>query len=315
MAIATSQCVFPLLTTGLSRSFAQWLRVAGISFKSYEPGTSLARFFSENRERLLIFDSRNPLSRHEAETALQFGCENLDLAPSADEFSTRESAQAAAAPAEWTLRLCRLLRRSGRIWLRVHDLPAGCEAIVLREALEDTPRNRQILEGTSFLAEQGSTYIPSPHFGREDVVDKDDFELEAARWPRGAWWKARLDLPARVRQGEDRAIWSPGAARFEEWRSYRERLQLEVSISEDTIRIEVHNLLPKAGVPLLELWRENHVARFPVVQSPLVLKRSGMVYEQSGGRHPAGLFLSKGLGHTSRPSAGHEQPFPASRAG
>jgi hypothetical protein len=311
MAIVTPQAVFPLLTTGLSRSFAEWLRTAGISFKSYEPGTSLARFFSQNRDRILIFDSRNPSSRCEADTALQFGCEILDVSPLANDFDDELGNYRELTAADWTLHLARLLRRSGRLWLRVHDLPAGYEAVVFDKGLPDSSKYRMILEGTSVVSSQQSTFISPPHFAPEHNFADDDFDLGTGESIRGCWWKARTDLSQRSRAMSDSSIWSPTVEQFDAWRTFRNSLQLEATVTADAIRIEMKNLQLSTEVPLLELWRESHVARFPIGQSPLVLRRSGMVYEQANGRHPAGLFLSKGYGHnlaTSRWELSRKQP-------
>jgi hypothetical protein len=312
MAIATQQTVFPLLTTGLSRSYAEWLRTAGISFKSYEPGTSLARFFSQNRDRILIFDSRNPTSRCEAETALQFGCEVLDISPLASGFDAEAGHRREITAADWILHLSRLLRLSGRLWLRVHDLPAGYDAVVFDKGLPDPLKYRMILEGTSVLPTEKSTYIPRPHFGQIHDFSDVDFDLGTGESVRGCWWKSRVDLSKHTRSSSDVSIWSPTVEQFDAWRTFRNRLQLEAVLTENAIRIETQNLNASLEVPLLELWRENHVARFPIEQSPLVLRRSCMVYEQAGGRHPAGLFLSKGIGlhlATSRREASRKQPL------
>lgn len=296
MSIATQQAVFPLLTTGLSRSYAEWLRTAGISFKSYEPGTSLARFFSQNRDRILIFDSRNPTSRCEAETALQFGCEILDVSPLASGFDAEARHHREITAADWILHLSRLLRLNGRLWLRVHDLPAGYDAVVFERGLPDPLKYRMILEGTSLLPTEKSTYIPQPHFIQAHDCSDIDFDLDTGGSVRGCWWKSKVDLSKHSRVSSDDSIWSPTVEQFDAWWIFRNSLQLEATLTEDTIRIEVHKLNPSTELPFLELWRENHVARFPIGKSPLVLRRSGMVYEQAAGRHPAGLFLSKGIG-------------------
>lgn len=287
----------PLLSSGLTKTCESWLRTSGIPYASYVSGSSIREFLESHAGRFLLFDSRNPTSRAEAETALQFDREIIDCAPNGLLDSQGYSSQhpyryQGLSADQWILLVIQELKKRQGIWLRIHDLPAPYESVVFTDGLPKNPALRLIAESLSVVRDSVASHDSNKQ------VDVDHIFFEEEPYPAhqfGCWWSS-ASYPKSAADGRDNAasVWSVSSSTFARWWAYRSSLQMQVYQGLNELRVIVPQAGPAEWIPLAELWRNGHVARFPVTHSLIVIQRSSMVYGLCRYRHPAGLFLSQG---------------------
>jgi|GEM_PF-1757668 len=288
---------FPLLLAGLPRIQVSWLRAAGLPSAHYTSGRSFHEFLEEWPGRFVLYDSRNPTSRAEAETALQFDREIIDVSPNGLLDSQGYSSQhpyryEELAAREWVLLVQQEIKHRNGVWLRIHDLPAPYDAIIFTDGFPHQPELKLVAESLSVIRNSvcepvtNDKYDIDHVFFAEESNDNNQF---------GCWWLTdpRRSSASQIKM-DDPTIWKVTSQQFARWWSFRQSLTLEIKQTTEELRI-VAPLADQAGwTPIAELWRKNHVARFPLSHSLLTLNRSSMVYGLDRFRHSAGLFLSQG---------------------
>ena len=297
MTAKLSFSALPLLVTGLPRTLQSWLRTSGIPMVAYRSGSSFQAFLNESRGRFLLFDSRNPRSRAEAETAEKSGREIIDVAPNGLLDSQGYSSQhpfryEELSAHDWILLLHEELKQRQGVWMRVHDLPAPYDAIIFTDGLPHQPELRLVAESLSVI--HGSHVKPVSEAGF--AVDHVFFGEESTDGNQfGCWWTTDPRRRGKtILQENDPTIWRANSRQFAEWWAFRQTLTSVVDQTEDQLRIVTSTLDQDRWTPMAELWRKGHVARFPLTHSLLTLNRSTMVYGLDRFRHSAGLFLSQG---------------------
>lgn len=297
MTFNHSPSELPLLTAGLPRTLINWLRATGIPSANYRSGHSFHQFLEEHSGRFVLYDSRNPTSRAEAETALQFQRDIIDVSPNGLLDSQGYSSQhpfryQELLAHEWVLLVQQEIKLRQGVWLRIHDLPAPYEAIIFTDGFPHQPELKLVTESLNVIRD--SVYEPVKNsdfeadhvFFGEESTDKNRF---------GCWWLTdpRRRTTAEISE-DDPTVWKVTSNQFSEWWSYRQSFTLDVKQTSEELRI----LAPQSGssrwIVMIELWRRGHVARFPLSYSLLTLNRSSMVYGLDRYRHSAGLFVSQG---------------------
>jgi len=297
MTPTTILSALPLLSSGLTRTCESWLRAAGVPFESYVPGRSIHEFLQAHPGRFVLFDSRNPTSRAEAETALQFDREIIDCAPHGLLDSQGYSSQhpyryQELAAQQWILLVIEEIKKRQGIWLRIHDLPSPYESVIFTDGLPRQPELRLVAEALSVVRDSlAETNICVPLDGEHIFFDEDsDSSCEFGCW----WSSARTGVAGSAVNRSTPNVWTVTSGEFARWWAYRSSLQIQLFQGLEELRL----IVPQAGAaewtPLAELWRKAHAARFPVTHSLIVLQRSSMIYGLCRDRHPAGLFLSQG---------------------
>jgi len=297
MTPITILSALPLLSSGLTRTYESWLRASGVPFESYVPGRSIHEFLQAHPGRFVLFDSRNPASRAEAETALQFEREIIDCAPHRLLDSQGYSSQhpfryQELAAHQWILLVIEELKKRQGIWLRIHDLPFPYESVIFTDGLPAQPELRLVADALSAVwdSEAGDDLCIPLNTDRTLLV-----EPSVASCLFGCRWSS---LPSEetgsVANDHKPTVWSVTSDEFARWWTFRSSLQIQIYQGLEELRL----IIPQAGqaewTPWAELWRNAHVARFPLTHSLFVLQRSSMVYGLCRDRHPAGLFLSQG---------------------
>ncbi len=304
MTTTTILSALPLLASGLTRTCESWLRAAGVPLVSYIPGRSIHEFLQTHAGRFVLFDSRNPTSRAEAETTLQFDREIIDCAPHGLLDSQGYSSQhpyryQELSARQWIMLVVEELKRRHGVWMRIHDLPAPYESVVFTDGLPRQSKLRLVADSLSIV--RNSVAVGAQHSGFEEnhILFEEDSQPSCQF---GCWWTAAGQGEAADTSREHSStVWYVNSQEFVRWWDYRASLQIHVYQGVQELRI----LFPQVGrsewTPVAELWRNNHVARFAVTHSLLVLPRSSMVYGLSRNQHPAGLFLSQGRPLLSAP--------------
>jgi hypothetical protein len=297
MTPTTILSALPLLTSGLTRTCESWLRAAGIPLESYVPGRSIHEFLQTHPGRFVLFDSRNPASRAEAETALQFDREIIDCAPQGLLDSQGYSSQhplryQELAAQQWILLVIEELKKRQGVWLRIYDLPSPYDSVIFTDGLPRQPELRLVAEALSVVRDSvADDDLCIPLDGDTLLVEEDC----GTSCQFGCWWSsAPAGETGTVANNHAPTVWSVTSDEFARWWAYRSSLEIQLYQGLEELRL----IVPQAGqsewTPTAELWRNAHTARFPVTHSLIVLQRSSMVYGLCRYRHPAGLFLSQG---------------------
>ncbi|MDB4679974.1 hypothetical protein OAE80_03230 [Planctomycetaceae bacterium] len=287
----------PVLLAGLPRTQINWIRAAGLPSVNYTTGRSFHEFLEKSPGRFVLYDSRNPTSRAEAETALQFEREIIDVSPNGLLDSQGYPSQHPYRYEElsahrWVLLVQQEIRHHSGVWLRIHDLPAPYDAIIFTDGFPHQPELKLVAESLSVI--RNSVCEPVTNVDYE--VDHIFFAEESHENSQfGCWWithPRRNATPEGIL--EDPTIWKVTSQQFARWWSFRQSISLEIKQNQEELRI-VAPLADQVGwTPMVELWRKDHVARFPLTHSLVTLNRSSMVYGLDRFRHSAGLFLSQG---------------------
>jgi len=245
----------------------------------------------------VLYDSRNPTSRSEAETALQFEREIIDVSPKglldAQGYSSQHRYRYEELSGhEWILLVQQEIRQRQGMWVRIHDLPAPYDAIIFTDGLPHQPELKLVAQSLTVMRDS----VCEPITNHDFEIDHIFFAEESNEQNRfGCWWTTdRRRVPAPPLNSDDPTVWKVSSDEFLRWWTYRLSLSVEVRQTSDELRI----IAPRAGqaewTPLIELWRRGHTARFPLSHSLMTLNRSSMVYGLDRFRHSAGLFLSQG---------------------
>lgn len=297
MTFNNSLSELPLLTVGLPRTLLSWLRAAGVPAANYRSGNSFHEFLDEYSGRFVLYDGRNPTSRAEAETALQFDRDIIDVSPNGLLDSQGYSSQhpfryQELAAHEWILLVQQEIKQRQGVWLRVHDLPAPYESIIFTDGFPHQPELKLVAEALNVIRDSVCEPIKNSEFEVDHVFFAEESN-EKSQF--GSWWLTdprRQSGPGMTE--DDPTVWKVTSRQFSEWWAFRQSLTLDVKQTSEELRIVTPQSNSSTWTVMIELWRRGHVARFPLSHSLLTLNRSSMVYGLDRYRHSAGLFVSQG---------------------
>ncbi|MBD3676096.1 MAG: hypothetical protein HUJ26_21515 [Planctomycetaceae bacterium] len=297
MTFKHSTSELPLLTAGLPRTMLSWLRAAGIPSAHYRSGRSFYEFLSENSGRFVLYDGRNPMSRAEAETALQFDREMIDVSPNGLLDSQGYSSQhpfrfQELAVRDWLWLVHQEIKHHQGVWLRIHDLPTPYEAIIFTDGYPHQPELNLVADSVNVLRGRLCEPVPQNTFEVEHIFYSEDSH-DSHQF--GCWWTGDPRRGSNPGLSEDDpTVWKVTSQEFSEWWGFRQNISVNVLQTTHELRIVAPQAENSVWPLMVELWRRGHVARFPLTHSLLTLQRSTMVYGLDHYRHSAGLFLSQG---------------------
>lgn len=308
MPTATIQTELPLLTAGLPRLLVDALRLSGLPVRSYIPGTSIQEFLQRQPGRYVLYDSRRVTSRLEAETALGYEREIIDLAPESQQgpcgirLTAEDERRWLERSGQWIERFRACLESRGGVWCRLHELPYAYEGVVFVDGLPRHPDLWAFAERLQYLSRRANASGP-PHFPADHVLAESTC-VEDGGWF-GTWWSGR-STPEDVRSGAAQSrIWFTTEETFRVWWNYRNSLSVQIGRNAGRLTVSVGGLDRSFPVPVIEYWRDDHVARIPVTRRELTVAEDRTAFACEAFRRPAGLIVSQG--HSPVPASGLDQ--------
>jgi hypothetical protein len=224
---------------------------------------------------LVLFDSRTPNSRANAQGVRNRGLTTLDVAPLAAaarrRFDERVSAERISTGvfAEFLARLKDQVEASGFLWTRLADVPHPFRTL----------RPETVGDGGLSVPAPRLAKIPESNSGENATVE-----------PAG-------DL-----------IWRAASVDVLRWREFRGRVR--VQISEAGRHLDIHCELPGPEFrPTLEVWRGGHFACLPLKPGRFRVNEAQLPFESAEDRHPGGF-----LAWTAFDLRNTDDPSPAMQA-
>lgn len=305
MAIATIQTELPLLTAGLPRLLVDALRLSGLPVRPYLPGTSIQEFLQRESGRYVLYDSRRVTSRLEAETALGYEREIIDVAPESQQgpcglrLTAEDERRWLERSGRWIERFRACLESRGGVWCRVHELPSAYEGVVFVDGLPRHPDLQGFAERLQYVSRRDNA-SGAPHFPADHVL-AESTHVEGGGWF-GIWWSGRSTRDeVRSGAGESR-VWFTTEETFRAWWNYRNSLSVQIRRNAGRFTISSAGLDGTFPIPVIEYWRENHVARIPLTRRELTVAEDKTAFACEAFRRPAGLIVSQG--HSPVPASG-----------
>jgi hypothetical protein len=297
----------PIPVTGIPACVTEWLRVAGVPIEEFSSGA-----VSDGRDTLpgtcgpLLFDSRTPSSRFDAEQAARRGMKILDVADlmraekneAADDSQIILFDEAPPAPLEnprrrlFLERLKLQIDNQDGVWARVADFPYPYQAAICIEtdiAGSATPLGHLAKFVTPLKDDLFSTDdSPGNLEGTTGVVRK--IYSSGRMMSLGSDLKKRIadEIVAAIDEDRFSLLWRTTSNGLTNW--FAERWRISVRIQKKESRYLIECEIPKSEFqPALEIWRGGHCASIPLNSGRMEVGQAGIVFQQGAPRHPAGL--------------------------
>ncbi|MCH8828176.1 MAG: hypothetical protein IID45_01220 [Planctomycetes bacterium] len=310
----------PLRLTGVPLQVTEWLRAAGLPVEEISGVGVTGGGGSESTfSGPILFDSRTPSSRFNAETARSQGIPTIDVA----ELLSRRARSSADAepfscadplimnrPAENRRRqfleqLRSRIESHGGLWARISDYPFPDQGVLCRGG------NDFAGEGMNgFLLPVSAAFSGGEDWETRGETDSGDaigaWLDRAYQSGRPIWVSDSVADPMKrlikTVLNSDRfpLLWKTTVSEFVEWR--RLRRGILVSVQQEGAILRIESRWQHAGLqPALELWHGNHYANIPLSVGRMEVDVSGVAFRRAGGRHAAGLTVFSEETGSSRP--------------
>ncbi|GAB4154439.1 MAG: hypothetical protein Tsb009_31090 [Planctomycetaceae bacterium] len=318
MNVSSSQYapLLPLSVTGIPSRVTEWLRAAGVPFVEFSSGAvSEGREVQAGTVPPLLFDSRTPSSRSNAEQAVRRGMTILDVA----ELSRRDGSDAShdsqivlfddASPLSpgdarrrlFLERLKNQIEQISGVWIRLADYPYPFQSVLCEDvdwALSENPFY-QLAEFITLMSEHEVT--DGKQVDRERFSMKSNgihqFEESCLRmyaagrpmaWAKNAGLETVQAVSRYLQTGKFPLLWRTTTQEFMSWWTIRRRIQIQIQRDGSRYRIEC-SMPSDTYQPVLEIWRGGHCAAIPMTNGDMEIDISNVVFQQGGNRHPAGF--------------------------
>jgi hypothetical protein len=301
----------PLQVTGIPARAAEWLRVAGVPVEEISSGA-----VSEGRDDLpgtcgpLLFDSRTPSSRFDAEQAARRGLKILDvvdLLRTEKNEATNDSHivlfdESPPVPPEnprrrlFLERLKQQIDNQDGVWARVADFPYPYQAAICVEtdiaasaiSVGNLAEFVTPLKNNLFSTENSSGNL------NDSLGIVHRFYSSGRLMSLGNDLKKNLadEIVAGIDAGHFPLMWQTVSSELANW--FTERRRISVRIQKNEARYFIECEMPKSGFqPALELWRGGHCASIPLNSGRIEIEQASIVFQQGAPRHPAGLTANE----------------------
>lgn len=295
--------VLPLLTAGISDPVNDLLRQAGVPILRLKDAAPTGRHTQSFAGRIVLADSSNPVGRAEWQPMARHGLKLIDLAP----LLTRSQSWLAAISRSTVDELLespdavsgtffsllkREVERQNGIWVRLADYPYPFQSMICRDSAEVQPAIRPLRD--LFAVNEYST------------IGKAATNRYWAGMPTFLNGMSPLNFPKRsVENDVDPSVefplsWRCTAAEFANWWQLRLQIRMQCSRAGSECELRIRTGSDK-WLPMLEVWRGNHVAVLPLPEGISTFDEKGIAFIHAPGKDPGGcLSVWAALHHSFR---------------
>lgn len=297
------QFKIPYLYAGISPDVEEWLRLAGLPLAPFSMTTLTPEQGMDDNLRILFYDSRNHLSRADANLAEQIGYvtinlatllyeydpkeidESMDLEPISDASIERQKRETV----RFLLRLKRKIENVGGLWIRLSDFPFPYQSVVVVESAD------QLLnQNLPKIFECFESYSDSANWS-----DQDGSHSITGWYAQQYSSKTPVLLSQRQAADSIKSIieefpltWITSIESFMMWWEFRSQVKLVIEASKREYHVDAsarQNLFGSFH-PSIEIWREEHVANFELKSGGMSVRENQLVFVNCGqSRNPAGF--------------------------
>jgi hypothetical protein len=303
----------PLYSSGLPGALENWLKLAGVPVATYSPKCLRTSSEGESSARMLLYDSRNSEACADARAAHEHGVRVLDTSAiwESGAIPLNTSRNQRLSRSRVLERLKTEIERLGGTWLRIADFPFPYQSAACFGTEGAEQHVRRLVAAFEPVPARFAATIPVACHRVSDstyVVDRTvEQHLSSAETPAGndveTWIRRRYaqGLPLAV-PGAAPAIesdipfdaglypllWRTNFEEFANWWRCRAKISFRAHCRGQILQIECDDE-PCEFPPMLELWRGQHVASFPLHPGSMTVREDGLVFMQEHHRHPAGF--------------------------
>ena len=303
----------PLLASGLPEALESWLRLAGVPVSPFGSRYLRAHPGEEASARLLLFDSRVQDACADARSAHERGLRVLDTAAIWEVGAIPQGGSRNQRTNRSRLleRLKSDIERSGGIWMRLADYPfpyqsavcygtesAGKTVSRFAGAFEPVPTRFAETAPVACRRVSDSTYLVDRTSEEGAATQENPTGDDIETWVRrrctqglpfvvhDAAPSIEGDVPFDTRRFP--LLWQTTFEEFANWWQRRAEIAFRARCRGNVFQIECDDELGDCS-PMLELWRGQHVASFPLRCGTMTVREDGLVFAQEHHRHPAGF--------------------------
>lgn len=279
----------PLYLVGVSDQVADWLFQAGIpvvrlgqeSPLSSASGDPMSGQHGQPWVRCFLFDSRDEWARSVVKSHQTPRCCQIDIAAWVTKIQNplrrfrKNQIPPQPARLDFLERLKKAIESEGGLWARIADFPFPYQGVVCLNGELPNSTSPHDVESSGphrldAIQERYNAGLPSM-ISISDLSDLADLPPVTGLQSKG--------LPL---------LWRTKPKQFAAW--WQERNHLEVKLWQSQAHYHVECRKANTSfVPVLELWRGNHLASVPLRSGSLVIQKDGLVFQQQPARHPAGF--------------------------
>ncbi len=285
----------PYLYTGISPVVEEWLRLAGLPLVPFRMATVHPEQGNTNNQRILLYDSRNHLSRADASLAEQIGYIPLNLATllyDKEEISDSMDLQTISDASEdrqkretvrFLLRLKRKIEHLGGLWVRLSDFPYPYQSVIVVESSDN------LLNQNLPVIFENFSRVPAGNANQE-MLDwyaqqyTNNTPVLMTQREAGKWMEAITD--------QFPLTWNTSVESFMKWWEFRSQIQLRIEAGNRQYHLfsESNQVLYDSFRPSVEIWKEEHVANFELKTGGMSVREDQLVFVNCGqSRTPIGF--------------------------
>jgi hypothetical protein len=285
----------PYLYTGISPVVEEWLRLAGLPLVPFRMATIHPEQGKKDNQRIVLYDSRNHLSRADAHLAEQIGYIPLNLATllyDKEEISDSMDLQTISDASEdrqkretvrFLLRLKIKIENMGGHWVRLSDFPYPYQSVIVVESSDNL-----LNQNLPVIFENFDT-VPA-NIANQEILDwypqqyTNKTPVLMTQREAGEWMKTITD--------QFPLTWNTSVESFIKWWEFRSQIQLRIETGNRQYQLlsESNQVLYDAFRPSVEIWKEEHVANFELKIGGMSVREDQLVFVNCGqSRTPIGF--------------------------